>query len=424
MCWISKKNKRRAYPRVDGPPRMILGRFDSEGSRQVLLSSCRRKGCDCGYTKPKRSCKRSCKEFLLFLNPWCLLTSLVLSLLLLGLSFQCAEWGAKQVIYSLITLKEGSAFEATWKKGEPALTYKAYIFNLTNPEEFKRGARPRVVEQGPYVYQLKEQKENIVYNSDNTVTFQGRPIYTFQRSKSVGPENDLVTTFNVPLINAGEKVRGSPIGLGVLNAAKRVHDFKSLKEVSVGKLLWGHRSKVLDWARQFTKVPYPYQDFGLMMGRNDTLQPSYTMHTGAGGSGSIYNIRSVLKYNNSDHLQVWSGDFCNKIKGTDMGGFHPEISRKEVLHVFNGQLCRSLPLIYNKTVYHSGLEAYRFINPPGTFAYGPHRSKNRCYCSKEGCPQRGILDMKSCYFGAAVAFSFPHFYQGHPSLTHKVQGLR
>ena len=431
MCWLNKRNKKR-YIRVEAPPRNILGQLTAGGSsNQVLFSrSCGRKGCNCDlydddFPSGKKFtcslCTKNIFKFLSCLNAKLLLFFFFASLILLILAIGGAEYGATQFVYKKIALSKGSLLDESWRSGKPPLLYKAYIFNITNPLEFSKGARPRVIERGPYVYKLEERREQVVYNDNGTVTYRGRPFYTFQPHLSIGPEEDVVMTMNVPLINAGEKIRGNVIKHSVFQIASKVNYFKSLVEVSVGKLLWGHRNEVLDWARSFSNVPYPYKEFGLMMGRNDTLQPPYNINT---GQNNVYEIKTVHKYNNSDFLNVWNGDFCNEIKGTDMSGFHPKINKNEVLHIFNGQLCRSLPLVYNETVYHGDMETYRFIIPPGTFAYGAQRSRNRCFCGKNGCPLRGILDMKPCYFGAAVAFSFPHFYQGHPQLRHMVLGLR
>ena len=45
---------------------------------------------------------------------------------------------------------------------------------------------------------------------------------------------------------------------------------------------------------------------------------------------------------------------CNKIKGYDGSVFHPEININETLYLFNKDLCRSLPLEYQKNVVVNG----------------------------------------------------------------------
>lgn len=33
------------------------------------------------------------------------------------------------------------------------LTFKVYVFNITNPNEFANGSKPKVKELGPYVFE-------------------------------------------------------------------------------------------------------------------------------------------------------------------------------------------------------------------------------------------------------------------------------
>ena len=47
----------------------------------------------------------------------------------------------------------GSMSYNIWKDTPVPLTLSFYIFNITNPEEFQRGAKPNFTELGPYVYQ-------------------------------------------------------------------------------------------------------------------------------------------------------------------------------------------------------------------------------------------------------------------------------
>ena len=53
---------------------------------------------------------------------------------------------------------------------------------------------------------------------------------------------------------------------------------------------------------------------------------------------------------------------CNAIQGTDGSTFHPDIKKDETIHIFNRDLCRSLPLVYQKDVIDgNGIPGYRFV---------------------------------------------------------------
>lgn len=328
----------------------------------------------------------------------------------------------EKVALGQIILQEGSGpkYEA-WKKAPTPVYYKVTVFNLTNPQLFMKGDRPRLQECGPYTYQMLEKKIDVQFHENDTVTYRTQPTYIFDRELSGGDEDDIIWTVNIPLVNAADAVKSNRFLKTVIQVAQKIHRFKTLRTLTVKELLWGYQSHVMDWARTMQEVPYPHPQFGLLVGFNNTPQEPYTMYTGASDPS---NMNSIYSWNGKTKLSFWGGDYCNEIKGTDASGFHPGVKPSDKLFVFNGQLCRSLPLVFNKTVVHSGVETYRFVPPPDTFAYGPNYPQNSCFCGPKGCPYQGLLDMKPCYYGAAIAFSFPHFYQSDPRLRHVVRGLR
>ncbi|XP_071522342.1 uncharacterized protein [Panulirus ornatus] len=352
---------------------------------------------------------------------WCLLAWVMVSLTLLLAVLAWWDDAVQAGVLRSLAMTEGSQKDKMWRSSEVEVLYTVRIFNLTNPDQFMAGARPRVQELGPYVYTMVEKKENVVYHDDGTVEYQGRPLYYFKPSLSMGSEEDMITTLNIPFVNAADMVKDEKAVKTFLQVVKKIYGFNTIRRQTVGELLWGHRSRVLDWARTLQDLPYPYQTFGLLMGLNNTLQPPYVMHTGRGNPAKM---NSIVAWNGHEVLDFWYGDVCNMIRGTDANGFSPGLSKNDTLYIFNGQLCRSLPLVYNTTTTHRGLQTYRFVYPDSVFAYGPAHPENSCFCGKQGCPARGVLDMKPCYFGASVGFSLPHFYNGDPKLRHMVRGLR
>ena len=320
-----------------------------------------------------------------------------------------------------MVLKESGPKYEAWKNTPMPVYYRVNVFNLTNPRRFMAGDRPRVSECGPYVYKMVEEKTDVSFHKNGSVSYRTRPKYFFVPELSGGSEDDVIWTVNIPFINTADAVKDNPVQKLFINIVKEIHGFDTLRHLSVKELLWGYTSDVMEWARTLQELPYPHPQFGLLVGFNDTIQEPYTMFTGAEDSNHLNRIYS---WNGKTKLDFWSGDFCNEIKGTDAAGFHPNVKPSDTLYIFNGQLCRALPLVFNERVFHDGIETYRFTPPHDIFQYGPKYPKNSCFCSGGGCPPRGVLDMKPCYWGAAIGFSFPHFYQADPSLLHLVRGLR
>ena len=54
-----------------------------------------------------------------------------------------------------------------------------------------------------------QRKVNLVWHSNGTVTYQREKYWYFERSLSVGPLSDVITTINVPVVGSAEFVRGS-----------------------------------------------------------------------------------------------------------------------------------------------------------------------------------------------------------------------
>ena len=73
----------------------------------------------------------------------------------------------------------------------------------------------------------------------------------------------------------------------------------------------------------------------------------------------------VHSWDGETELSFWkndTGSMCNAIRGTDGSTFHPDIKKDETLHIFNRDLCRSLPLVYEKEVIDgNGIPGYRFV---------------------------------------------------------------
>lgn len=358
-------------------------------------------------------CKRINKTYVIFGFIFCAIGALICYIFM--------EQLMEDVIKSQLALKDGSERFNSWTRGEPPITYNIYVFNITNEKSFMKGARPRLKEVGPYVYEVHERKQDIKFENKDILTFTPNADFKFVPSLSTGSEDDIVTTLNVPLVNAGVEAKGRVVLENVIKIASKIHNFKSIQRLTVGELLWGHQSGILNWARKFKDIPYPYEMFGLMAGKNNTPQKNYTIFTGA---SDISETQQVILYDGKPNVGVWGPNSCDEIKGNLVGAFPPGIMKTETLQIFTGQLCRSLPLIYDKNVTNSGLDAYRFVPPPNTFSYGAANPSNNCFCQNKRCPPNGVYDVRSCYFGAAIAFSFPHFYQGDPTLRHVVRGLR
>lgn len=67
----------------------------------------------------------------------------------------------------MIALKPGSDIREMYTTVPFAITFKVYLFNVTNPVEVTRGGKPQLQEVGPYIFEW-------VCGGDNCTTISER----------------------------------------------------------------------------------------------------------------------------------------------------------------------------------------------------------------------------------------------------------
>ena len=86
----------------------------------------------------------------------------------------------------------------------------------------------------------------------------------------------------------------------------------------------------------------------------------------------------MYSWDDETELNFWkndTGSMCNALRGTDGSTFHPDIKRDETLYIFNRDLCRSLPLVYQKDVIDgNNIPGYRFV-----IFHNQHKMVMRCH---------------------------------------------
>ena len=77
------------------------------------------------------------------------------------------------ILKSNMVLSPTSRSYPMWKDLPVPLTASFYLFHISNVDEFsKGGAKPILVEKGPYVFQEFHHKFDEVWNENGTVTYK------------------------------------------------------------------------------------------------------------------------------------------------------------------------------------------------------------------------------------------------------------
>lgn len=269
------------------------------------------------------------------------------------------------VIAKVLQLTPQSFMYEPWKQPPIELTLDIYVFNWTNHEDFQNHSiKPHFQELGPYRFTEKPNKVDIKFNPENsTVTYRRLSVFQFDAAGSKGSLDDIVTSVNVIALTASEKARfadgitTNAISLGFSMYGQRVHVTKSVSEL----LFEGYEDSMVKLGKSipfFQNFKMPFDRVGWFYMRNNSadLFGWYNMHTGV---DDISQLGVLKNWNFKDTNGAYEGD-CGLIHGSAGEFFAPQQSRNGTISVFVSDMCRSLPLDYEKDVDVHGLLAYKF----------------------------------------------------------------
>ncbi|XP_035788482.1 lysosome membrane protein 2-like [Anopheles albimanus] len=320
-----------------------------------------------------------------------------------------------------LRLWNGSISYHYWQRPGVTRLTKVYIFNVTNPEKFLAGEKPKLVEVGPFVYREDMEKVNIKFHDNHTVTYQHKKILHFVPELSVD-KNVRITTPNIPLLTISTQSKylhflaAKAISVALTLMGKQ-DMFVSL---TADELVFGYDDRLVSLAHKFyPRNRRPLEKMGLLNGRNGTLTEYATMHTGHTGMDKFGYFD---KLNGLDHLPHWDGEPCRNLEASEGSFFPPrDITHDDVVYIYDKDLCRKIPLVYRKPVEKDGIGADLYTIADD--AYGPPNENNSCYDHVYYESRRGLQNISPCQYGAPVYISNPHFFQSDTELLDAVEGL-
>jgi scavenger receptor class B protein 1 len=259
------------------------------------------------------------------------------------------------------------------------------------------------------------------------MSYSTRKEYTFMPGMSVGDHRkDLITTINVPTASAYYQMREANFFTAFgLDTVLSSLEYKMWVTHTAEELIWGYDEPLFEVAKFTLPNPPALEKFGFFVGANATENLStYTMYT---GEGNPYNLSKIHRFNGEQRLKYWKTDQCNQVIGSDAATFNPYIQKEETLWFFNDQLCRSMPLVFEKKVVSRTLPGYRFVPRPDVFMSPKSHPENDCYCvDKTLCSMLGdgMFGISKCQFDAPIVLSWPHFLNAEEKFINSVEGLR
>ncbi|KAJ8261386.1 hypothetical protein COCON_G00171090 [Conger conger] len=320
-----------------------------------------------------------------------------------------------------IVLKNGTDAFMAWENPPPPVYMQFYFFNVTNSDEVLKGDRPAVFEVGPYTYREFRPMERVSFSENGTRVSAVNPkSYVFDANMSIGPEDDLIRTVNIPAVTVMEMFKDKVIIRNIISALMKSKNEGLFMTRTVGEILWGYEDPLLKDLTRFEKTLDPH--FGLFYKMNATDDGEYEFFT---GKANYKDFARVAEWKGNSSLEWWSSDQCNMINGTNGASFHPIITKDESLFMFSSDLCRSIYAQYEKDLSVRGIPAYRFVPPSAVFANVSVNPANTGFCVPAGkCLASGLLNVSVCKQGAPIIMSSPHFYQADEKFVLDIFGMR
>ncbi|XP_063219988.1 lysosome membrane protein 2 [Bacillus rossius redtenbacheri] len=361
-----------------------------------------------------------------FLRKWWVVILVALGMLVFGgiVAIFFTQW-VDLFINSEIVLRNGSQTFDWWRLPPVNPVMKVYVYNVTNAEEFLNGEKLILDELGPYVYVETWEKVELEFEDNGTVAFRQRKIFQFDPDLSAGDENDMLVMPNIPMLSATSQSKHAARFLRLAMASiMDILKIKPFVNVTVHEILWGYEDTLLKLAKDVVpkEQKLPYDEFGLMYGKNGTSKDRLSVFTGA---GDITRYGLIDTFNGNSQLPHWKSDQCNRIDGSDGSIFPPHITENTTLYVFEKDLCRKLPLRFQKEVDTAGgVKGYRFSPPKDVFAEVAKNPDNECFCpSGPPCAPDGFFNVSLCQYDSPVLLSFPHFYLADQKYRTAIDGI-
>ncbi|XP_070785156.1 platelet glycoprotein 4 [Enoplosus armatus] len=309
-------------------------------------------------------------------------------------------------------IEPGTTAYDNWVSTGASVYRQFWLFDVKNPQEvLQYGAKPVVLEKGPYTYRTRYlPKENITFNPNQTVSFLLPLGAIFEPSMSVGPEEDKVTSLNLAVAGAYSLV---PQVLHiVLENLIKSSNSSLFQHRTVKEILWGYTDPLLKG------------DVGLFAPYNGTYDGYYTVYN---GKEDISKVGIIDRWRGERSLRFWNDKYCDMINGTDASSFPPFLDKKKPVYFYSSDICRSVSASFEESMDLKGIEVYRYTLQPNTLASPAVNPDNQCFCTDpkttKNCTMAGVLDISSCQDRKPIFISLPHFLHGSPSLREAVLGL-
>ncbi|KAJ6632868.1 Sensory neuron membrane protein 1 [Pseudolycoriella hygida] len=344
----------------------------------------------------------------------------------------------RAILKSQVVLKPGTRMRDMYDALPFPLIFKVYLWHVLNPDEVMMGAKPKFQEVGPYVFEEWKTKIDQVEDLEtDTIEFTAINTFIFNKTLSNGLTGDETVTVIDPLLTSlGLAInRDREPMLPLIAAAIQEIYHKPTTAFWTGKVMdllfngievdctsddFNSKATCAAFESGDVKTIVPKGDeedkylFALLGSSNGTSAGRFKTYRGV---KNVHDLGRVIEYNEEPELDIWDGDECNQIRGTESSIFPPFTAKEDGLWAFESNICRSMKAKYQRPSKYRGIPTLRYALDLGDIAADENE---HCFCSNDKCPVKGTLDLFPCTEGPLIA-SLPHFFKGDPSLFEKIE---
>ncbi|CAF2310432.1 unnamed protein product [Rotaria sp. Silwood2] len=182
-----------------------------------------------------------------------------------------------------LPLKVDSDQLDSWATPPVPIYLQFWLWECINIVDFIQGAKPMLVEHGPFTYLEHRTKTGVFFSENYTVTYRQPISYTFLRNMSVDDEKIPITMVNVPIVTIISLIRNqSNITQEIFNFVKNLFNESLFVTHTVDEWIWGYEDPLLKAARliPIVKDLILTDRFGYFDEQNGTDDGLYTVFTG------------------------------------------------------------------------------------------------------------------------------------------------
>ncbi|XP_055921503.1 lysosome membrane protein 2-like [Eupeodes corollae] len=304
---------------------------------------------------------------------------------------------------------------------------KMYLFAAENPYEFlsNSSAKLKLKEIGPIVYKKILRQENIKFHNENsTMTYSSVFDIVFDEERTAaGILNQTITVVNPMLLGFAAMAHDMFLARMAFNMIAQDDDV--FLNRTVYELLWNNSSPIFDFVK---KIPFasPRENAGILF--NSFYPSDNIFNVNIGTKHGFKDFFKINTFNGLSRIDVYSESYAKQcpvsLVGASEGtGLPPHIGKDDVIYAYMKNLCRTYPMVYNKTVQVHGVEAYKYVL--GDDIYKRLENSNLDCFKQTGDVELpdGLSDASKCAFGLPVAVSPPHFFGFHGPWENYIEGL-